>query len=291
MLPVATDQLGRALAELLDTDILLYSHHPVGGGCIHHGGVIRTNRGAFFLKWNTADAFPMFEAEQKGLQALRHRSSLLVPMSYGTFTLNRYAFLLLEYFPHQPATALYWERFGIGLAELHRNSADRYGFEEDNFIGSLPQSNRWHTTFVDFFIHERLLPQIQRAQQEQRLTASHQRQFDHLFAQLPHLLPEESPALLHGDLWSGNCFATTNSGAVIVDPAVYYGHREAELAFTLLFGGFHDRFYQSYHSHFPLLPDWRQRVDLYNLYPLLVHLNLFGSSYLPDIERILRRYT
>jgi len=291
MLPVSPVHLERALAELLHTDVLLHSHQPIGGGCIHHGGVIRTNRGMFFLKWNTADAHPMFEAEQKGLQALRHRSSLIVPMSYGIFTLDRYSFLLLEYLPHQPATDSYWERFGIGLAELHQNTTDQFGFEEDNFIGSLPQSNRWHSTFGDFFIHERLLPQIRRAQQQHLLTVSHQQRFDALFAHLPHLLPEEPPALLHGDLWSGNCFPTTNNGAAIVDPAVYYGHREAELAFTLLFGGFHDRFYQSYHTHFPLLPDWRQRVDLYNLYPLLVHLNLFGSSYLPDIERILRRYT
>ncbi len=291
MLPVAASRLAHYLSDYFHHKVEIVDYVPFSGGCIHNGGKLRTSVGDLFLKWNEPAALPMFEAEMQGLQTLRSsKSQLRVPEPYFATLIEHTAVLALEFLPHESPTISFWEALGTGLAELHHHTATQFGFASNNFIGSLPQSNRWHSRFVSFFIEERLIPQIERAVQQQRLATADVQQFEQLFAKLTELLPEEAPALLHGDLWSGNCFATVHQQAAIVDPAVYYGHREAELAFTLLFGGFHQRFYQSYTAHFPLLPDWQQRAELYNLYPLLVHLNLFGTAYLSDIRRILRRY-
>lgn len=263
---------------------------PIGGGCIHHALKVESSVGTFFTKWNTADAIGMFEAEVDGLLCLSGKSPLKIPSPIVCSVIENYALLILEYLPQQPYTQGYWSALGSGIAILHTNTENNFGYHRDNFIGALPQRNRWHSQLPEFFIEERLKPQVALAQRTGFLDTATAKKFDTLYERLPTLLPDEPPALLHGDLWSGNCFPTTGGLAAVVDPAVYYGAREAEISFTCLFGGFDPEFYRAYEEVFPLLPDWKSRIDLYNLYPLLVHLNLFGSSYLPAIHRILKKY-
>jgi fructosamine-3-kinase len=186
---------------------------------------------------------------------------------------------------------LYWIELGRGLANIHKNRSPTFGLNHDNYIGSLKQSNSPTNSWIHFFIHSRINSQLKLAIDKGQLNSSHQQKFEILFKELPNLLPNEKPALLHGDLWSGNVIVDHHGNAVLIDPAVYYGHREMDLAFTRLFGGFNSEFYHSYFETFPLEPGFDNRVDIYNLYPLLVHVNLFGGSYANQVVSILNRFT
>jgi len=188
-------------------------------------------------------------------------------------------------------TSDYWTDFGHKLAGLHRCSKENFGLDHDNYIGSLPQSNGSSSTWVEFFINQRLRVQLTLAKNGNNIPSQLLQSFDKLIQKIPDWLPEEKPALLHGDLWSGNVMVGSDGKVCLIDPAVYYGHREIELAFTTLFGGFDQSFYHAYNEEFPLAQGYEDRFDIYNLYPLLVHVNLFGSSYLSGIQTILDRFT
>jgi fructosamine-3-kinase len=200
------------------------------------------------------------------------------------------AFIVLEFIESGRRDTRFWENFGAALAALHQVSAPSFGLAFNNYIGSLPQSNRQHSKWTDFFTAERIMPQMHLASEKGLLSRRHRAQFEKIEQKLTGLFPAEMPSLLHGDLWSGNFITDETGFACLVDPAVYFGHREAELAFTRLFGGFDERFYSAYNEQFPLEKGFRERQDIYNLYPLLVHLNLFGTGYLPEIENILNRF-
>lgn len=229
-----------------------------------------------------------FAAEARGLQELRSAQAVRVPAVYAVDAEG----ILLEWL--EPATGS--ERgqgaeLGRGLARLHRVTQERYGFEENNFIGILPQKNPLMTSWIDFYREARLLPQIELAARKGRLGTARRRLADRLLHRLPEWIDEADirPSLIHGDLWGGNWLATRH-GAALIDPAVCYADREMDLAMTRLFGGFPPEFYAAYHEEFPLRPGHQDREALYQLYYLLVHLNLFGEAYGPGVERILRRY-
>jgi len=263
----------------------------VGGGCINHSGRLKTDSADFFLKWNDAIKFKaMFETEALGLQLFRDPNIISVPEVIGYGEARPYQFLLLEFINQSPPSKNYWSEFGKQLAQIHRIRGRLFGLHRDNYMGSLPQSNEESDSWSSFFIKRRLQPQVQRAQNAGLLDSKSVKAFELLYKNLQDLLPEEEPALLHGDLWSGNLITNSDGGPCLIDPAVYYGNREVDLAMTRLFGGFSQEFYDAYHEAFPLPPNDFDRVDLYNLYPLLVHLNLFGSSYLPGIKATLRRF-
>jgi fructosamine-3-kinase len=265
--------------------------NSVGGGSINQCYRLHTSQGNFFLKTNNAPfASDMFKKEAKGLQTLIQAHAFLVPEAILQGKTDDFDFLLLEHIERGIATADSWQLAGKQLAQLHQIHASQHGLDYDNYIGSLPQSNRQHQKFYDFFINERLEPQVRMAEKKGLLNCTATDYFESLYVKLPTLLPDEQPALLHGDLWSGNMFFDTTGNPVIFDPAVYYGNRESDIAFTKLFGGFNDNFYKSYHYHFPMQNGFRERIDLYNLYPLLVHLNLFGTGYLHDVMNIVKRY-
>ncbi|MCV9387719.1 fructosamine kinase family protein [Reichenbachiella ulvae] len=264
--------------------------HHVGGGCINQTGYFEFESQRYFLKWNEGVG-DLFEKESRGLQLLGDAGVIKVPRVIGLGEVEGINYLCLEYLEPGRSSLRFWERFGEQLAGLHRNSSDQFGLDHDNHIGRLPQSNQWHSSWVDFFIKERLEPQLDMASGSGLVSARIRSQFDKLYNILPDLVPEEAPALLHGDLWSGNMMAAKGEVPAIFDPAVYYGHREAEMAFTKMFGGFDQQFYQSYHSSFPLQPGYEKRVQIFNLYPLLVHVNLFGSSYLSGIQQTLNYFT
>ena len=263
----------------------------IQGGSINEAFRLESGGEAFFLKLNVARNHPgMFEAEAKGLELLRAAGRIAVPAVMGTGGDEKDQFILMEYIiPGSPVNG-FDQEFGKELARLHKTSAERFGLDHDNYIGSLKQRNIQHVKWTDFFIHERLLPQLKKAMDTGGARKELVKKFEHLFKRLDDLLPAEPPALLHGDLWSGNYTCGKNSRPWIFDPAVYYGHREMDIAMTRLFGGFGSGFYSGYMEEFSLQKDWEKRVDIFNLYPLMVHANLFGGHYRHDVERILEAY-
>lgn len=261
---------------------------PLGGGCIHRALRIETSAGPRFCKWNSASQTGNFAAEAHGLAELRAAAGLRLPQVEAQIEAEGHAALVLELIDQAPQRADFWEVLGQNLAELHRHSAPAYGLARDNFIGSLPQQNAWEPDFYAFWAGQRLQPLLEQAGPQ--LEALDRSRAERLLNRLDRLIPTEAPALLHGDLWRGNLMADEQGGPCLIDPAVYYGHREAELAFTRLFGGFAPAFYACYHDAWPLADGWRERVDLFNLYPLLVHLVLFGTSYLRQVQAVLKKF-
>ena len=262
-----------------------------GGGCINSGGKIKTTDGNFFLKWNDQKKFPhMFQAESRGLNLLLQQKTIRIPQVHGFGERGPHQFLVLEYIEQKSKSKTYWQDLGMQLASLHNATATSFGLDHDNFIGSLSQFNQQHQSWVDFFIEQRLNVQLKNAIDHGHLNSSWTKKFELLYARLPELLPLEKPALLHGDLWSGNLITDEKGAPCLVDPAVYFGNREVDLAMTKLFGGFREEFYKSYHQVSPLPPGFYRRVDIYNLYPLLVHVNLFGGSYIYSVEEIMRTF-
>lgn len=261
------------------------------GGCINHGGRLRTTAGDFFLKWNDARKLEsMFKVEAAGLQLLRDANTINIPEVLGFGEEGIFQFLLLAFIEQSSPSTHYWEKLGKQLALLHQVRADYNGLDHDNYMGSLKQYNQRNSSWSDFFIARRLHVQLELAAAAGLVDIPLVNSFEKLYTKLPSLLPEETPSLLHGDLWGGNVMCDESGDPVLIDPAVYYGSREIDLAATRLFGEFDSVFYSAYEEAFPLHPGHAERIDLYNLYPLLVHLNLFGSSYLPGIRGILKRF-
>ena len=264
---------------------------PCSGGCINNGGELLTGEESFFLKWNSATRYPaMFATEGKGLKKLHNTGAINLPEFIYDGEAGEYAYILMEFIQPGARKPNYWELFGQQLAALHGNSSEQFGLDHDNYIGSLPQYNNPHSDWPAFFIIERLERQLRMAFDDRALDRAIQRQFEVLFPRLEGYFPVEQPALIHGDLWGGNLITNTAGNPCLIDPAVYYGHREAELAFTRLFGGFDREFYQVYQATFPLESGFDERCDLYNLYPLLVHVNLFGGGYALQVKGILKRF-
>jgi protein-ribulosamine 3-kinase len=263
------------------TEIVAYE--PVTGGCIHHGARVQTDEGrAGFLKWSPGDRPGMFEAEADGLRALRDACDLIVPgpWAWSDGDEGGFAWLLMDYVAPSPAAPSSERRLGEGLARLHAGADESgFGWARDNWIGSLPQANPEHESWGTFWREARLAPQLTRARSQGRLTDE---RFDRLLEQTPDALAHVTRAeLLHGDLWSGNAFFTGPEGApVLIDPAVYRGDGEVDLAMSELFGGFGGDFYRAYDAVRPVSPEYEAfGRDLYQLYYLLVHVNLFGASY------------
>ena len=285
------EQLAERLSAHCGGPVDIEEAFAVGGGSINEAWRLESDAGRFFLKTNSADRFPsLFAAEADGLQRLRQAGPLPVPQVIAHGEDHDDSYLLLEWVESGPRGADFWEAFGRGLARLHRHTQAHFGLERDNYIGSLVQRNTPESDWPSFFIHQRLEPQLKMARDRKRVEAGTAFRFERLFHRLDHLFPAGPPALLHGDLWSGNFLCNSAGQPVLIDPAAYYGHREMDLAMTRLFGGFDDALYTAYHAEWPLEPGWEERADLCNLYPLLVHVTLFGGGYLAQVEAVLRRY-
>lgn len=265
------------------------SRQELGGGCINRAFVLRDGSRAWFVKLNSARRLDMFAAEAAGLEALAAAEAIRVPRPLCVGTAGDEAFLALEFIafgragPQSPASA------GRQLAALHRQTQDRFGWWRDNFIGATPQANDADRDWARFWQARRLGPQLDLARARGhggRLQERGQR----LLAACPALLDHAPPpALLHGDLWGGNLAYDQAGQAVIFDPATYYGDREADLAMTELFGGFNADFHAAYREAWPLDPGYPVRRDLYNLYHVLNHLNLFGAGYLAQAQSMIDR--
>lgn len=279
----------RILEERLSTDIESIS--PLSGGDINEVYKINCTLGNYVVKYNSRLRFPtMFYKEANGLEILR-KGGLRTPNVIDHFEHMDDQFLILEYVAQEKIENKFWIHFAISLSELHQKSNTSFGLDQDNYIGSLGQYNGQMPTWEEFFISKRLKPLIKMAFDKGLLTRKHLTDFDHFFTVFSELLPVEIPSLLHGDLWSGNLLCGSGQQAVFIDPAVYYGHREVDIAMTKMFGGFDPVYLDYYQDCFPLEKGWEERVPIHNLYPRLVHLVLFGHSYLSGIENVIQRYT
>lgn len=243
------------------------------------------------MKFNHADTYPgMFEQEARGLKLLSGAGEVRVPEVIGTGDDGQYSFIVLEYLDPAPGKPDFWSTFGRQLAALHRHTAGHFGLDHDNYIGSLKQYNNRHENWIGFFREQRLRVQMEMAGRSGLLPSRLEQSFERLFRMLGDIFPEEAPSLIHGDLWSGNYMLDEKGQACIIDPAVYYGHREMDIGMSRLFGVFGSDFYEAYNEAWPMAPGWRERIDICNLYPLMVHVNLFGAGYLGSVEAVLRRF-
>jgi fructosamine-3-kinase len=279
------------LSKRFAVAVEISSTRPVSGGSINEAFQIKTNFGSYFLKYNNASRFPqMFEKEAKGLSLLRSAGEIYIPEVIYHAETGRDAFLLLEFIDSANQIEIFWEDFGKRLAKLHNHKGDRFGLDHDNYMGSLHQFNNFHDNWIEFFIHERLERQIKLARENGAIGRNDVSAFERLYKRLDEIFPETLPSLIHGDLWSGNFIVNGKGAACLIDPAVYYGHPEIDIAMSRLFGGFDIRFYESYIEYNPLEKGWEKRLDIYNLYPLMVHVNLFGGSYLGSVQEIIGRF-
>jgi fructosamine-3-kinase len=261
------------------------------GGDIAEAYVLKTANGALFLKTlHNYDAKDIFSAEAKGLNEIEKSKSIKVPEIISVGLLNETSYLLLDYIDRENAGVKDFEKLGRGVAKMHQYTSASIGFESDNFIGLLPQSNRTSTYWLEFYTSERLMPQLEKAVKLGQLLPEETLTKERVLKTCKKLLPDCSASLLHGDLWSGNYLIAQSGIPYLIDPAVYYGHREADLAMSRLFGGFDESFYQAYYEIWPKEPGEAERIEIYQLYHLLVHLNLFGLGYKASVKRTLEKY-
>jgi len=260
---------------------------PVSGGCIHQALRVQTATGEyFFLKQDPGKYADVFQREAEGLEALRISGGPVIPDVY----LVGEEYLLLSDLQPAPRCKDFWQIYGRQLGVVHLQHNSRFGFESDNYIGSNPQENRWMENGHDFFRELRLRNQIKWANDRSLLDTKDIHKLEKLLVQLPGLIPEQPASLIHGDLWSGNLISDNAGQPALIDPAVYYGWAEADLAMTDLFGQYPEEFFMAYAEINPLEKGYRTRFSLYNIYHLLNHLNLFGRGYLSQIRSILARF-
>jgi fructosamine-3-kinase len=265
------------------------SFSSVGGGSINDAYRYAVGSEEFFIKYNN-EVEGIIEMEVDGLNAIAGLNCIATPEVIAFEKIEGYEILVLPLIRGGLKSSKAWRNFGKQLAMMHTKPAPHYGWHQSNFIGSLPQTNEHCDDFISFFINQRLKPQIQLAQQNQYFSSKELNQFNDLFQKLNEILPETKPSLVHGDLWSGNFMIGEEDKPYLIDPSIHYNFRETDIAFTHLFGRFDSEFYDSYNHHFPLASGFQDRVALYNIYPLLVHLNIFGSSYYSSVMNSLHQY-
>ena len=295
-----------ALATNYGVDIKLTRTFKLAGGDVNKAYGIELSNGVdIFMKANEKDNVNFFVQEANNLEAISKTNSIGTPEVVALGTDNGedvgYSFLLLKYVPEDNKTNLFWENLARSLATMHKAESERFlpkdklakgckfGFLQDNYIGRTKQINTPTKTWIEFFRDNRLLPQFKLAQKY--FENDEIKNFEKLIDKISDFLIEpEKPSLLHGDLWSGNILCGKNETPYLIDPACYVGHPEADIAMTELFGGFNPVYYSVYKEEGLLQDDYVSRRDLYNLYHVLNHVNLFGHSYLGAAKAIIKKY-
>ncbi len=290
--------LAAHISETTGCTFCIQNTSPISGGCINETYRMEANGDRYFVKLNSSEYLDMFEAEAAGLKELQ-QASIKVPEPIYWGTVGEHSYLITEYLALEGENSSISEEFGQKLAKQHKITQSQFGWQRDNYIGSTPQINTLENDWVSFWQKHRLGFQLKLAARN-GYGGRLQKDGERLISELSHFFRDYQPqaSLLHGDLWSGNCAAakcgTNTIKPVIYDPAIYYGDRETDIAMTELFGGFTKGFYQAYQETWPLEAGYKKRKILYNLYHILNHLNLFGSGYLSQAERmimsLLRKY-
>jgi fructosamine-3-kinase len=251
------------------------------GGDINETYKISKNNRNYFIKVNDAERYPeMLVKEAEGLNYLGKNSKFHIPKVEKTGVIGNQQYILMEFLESDEFNRNSWNLLGRNMAEMHsQRISEKYGWSSNNYIGSLIQRNDWSSRWEDFYFVYRLLPLLNRLLEKGSISINEIALFESFCKKLPSLIPIEHPSLLHGDLWSGNKMALKNGDVSIFDPAIYFGHREMDIAMTQLFGGFEMSFYSAYNETYPLEKGWEMRIPSFQLYPLLVHAVLFGDSY------------
>lgn len=281
--------IAAAISQATGRAFVFADHTTTSGGYINQTFRISGKDGRqFFLKLNGVEQYPILISEVMGLEAIAATNTLRVPRAFAHGKNDVHSFLVLEYLElqaHGNASLL-----GEQLALMHRCTSDRFGFKQDNHIGATTQLNAWTSDWITFFREYRLGFQLLLARQKNpggKLLALGEKLMESLHGFFADYTP--TPSLLHGDLWSGNHAYLADGTPVIFDPAAYYGDRECDLAMTELFGGFSGKFYAAYRANFPLDAGYAKRRDLYNLYHILNHANMFGGGYVAQSEQMMQK--
>lgn len=276
------------LEEILNEKVT--SNSFVGGGSIADSQKIRTSSGKeYFVKSYSQSKSNILKNEVNGLIEIQKSKSIKTPqIIYYDDNI-----LILEFIKSGRKNKNFSQLFGIQLTEMHRLKSDKFGFYENNYIGSNHQINLpLYSNWTDFYWENRLLYQFKLAEKHGYVNSDFRKLFNQFESVYRNIIEgtEEEPSLIHGDLWGGNYLVDEFGNPVLIDPAVYYGHREAELGMTILFGGFDSDFYSAYNEAYPLFDGWKERLDIYKLYHVMNHLNLFGSGYLNQTLSIIKSY-
>jgi protein-ribulosamine 3-kinase len=291
-MPVDDAALSASLTRALGGPVTILSRRPLGGGSISDTERIDTSAGSVVVKSHPTAPAGLFASEAAGLDALRAAAPRLTLPRVIVADDGPVPFLVIEYIKPAARTPAFDDTLGRGLAELHQATSPRFGFDRDTFCGTTRQPNAWIDRWVEFYASARLRCQVRAGRNAGWLdrddTTRLGRLVDHLDRWIAE--PPSGPSLIHGDLWSGNLQVAEHGGPALIDPAVSYSHREAELGMMTLFGGFSSRVFAAYDEVFPLEAGWRDRNPLYQLYHLLNHLNLFGAGYHTQVMAIVRRF-
>ena len=263
----------------------------VSGGDIADAYLIETDTERIFCKLMSGpSSLAMLQAEMDGLEQINNAGSIKAPRVFFCEDLGHRVCLGMEFIESKNPSPAEMRMLGEHLAEMHQTSSEKFGYQTDNYIGSLPQSNKEHSSWVSFYVQERLLPQLQMAISRNLMHANEIPEAERMMEVLSLYFKGVEPALLHGDLWSGNYLISNTGDPYLIDPAIYYGDPAVDLAMTRLFGGFGVDFYQSYKASARAIENEEDKTALYQLYYLLVHLNLFGRSYYGSVKRIMEQY-
>ncbi len=259
----------------------------VHGGSINYTFRVETNTGNYLIKFNSNVDEQFFLAEQKGLNKIREFAN--APRTYGVTQAQGAYCLAMEFIEGGAANPIAYDDLAYQLAALHKQHAEKWGYDEDNFMGSVPQKNKWRKSVQKFYADNRWLPLAESCADKGLLEASDVKALETLGGKLNEIIPEEKPCLVHGDLWAGNVVISGKS-AFLIDPAIHYGHREADIAMTSLFDKMPADFYHSYNDYLPLEKGWESRISLFHIYPLLIHVKLFGEGYVNQLRKAYQTY-
>lgn len=280
--------LSQHISDATGVPFQVRHQRSVGGGCINSAYIVADGLQRYFVKTNSLDKSAMFTAEAAGLHAILGSHTVRAPHPICDGAADSSAYLVLEYIEMENGSGLSAAALGEQLAAMHQVAAPRYGWEIDNTIGATPQINTWSSDWIHFYGEHRLRFQLDLAARHGcSLQAKGEKLIDRLAVFFTTYQPK--PALLHGDLWGGNWGEDQQGKPVIFDPALYYGDREADIAMTELFGGYPPSFYSAYDANYPRDTGYATRKDLYNLYHILNHFNLFGGGYGSQAERMISR--
>lgn len=281
-------EIAQHISRVTGSPFEIQQRRAVGGGSINQAYQISGGGRSYFLKTNQASRLAMFEQEALGLKEIADSQTVVAPRPLGCGVAGNVAYIVMDWIDLGGGGSGAWEAMGHRLAAMHRVTSDRgFGWHQDNTIGATPQQNPWTADWAEFFREHRLAYQFRLAQSR----GGSFPQQDELLAAVPRLLAGHypAPALVHGDLWSGNAAISAEGDPVLLDPAVYYGDREVDLGMTEVFGGFPAAFYRGYNDAYPLDEGYERRKVLYNLYHILNHFNLFGGGYQSQAQGMIAR--
>ena len=284
--------MNEILERLKQLNLGIDSIVPIKGGDINDAFRLESFDKKYFLKVNSANNFPhLFKKEARALEAIKKTKTFSVPKVVNVGEAGKdFQYLLLEWMETSTPTDVNWENLGKNLAKLHQNTSKQFGWSEDNYIAIVVQPNSLTDSWSEFYAKNRIMPMMKLLQNKQLINSKQIKSAENLCKQLNSIFPEEKPALLHGDFWNGNILANKKGEFSVIDPAIYYGHREMDLAIAKLFGGFDDVFFDAYHENNPLAPNFEERLPIAQLFPLLIHAYHFEGYYVKDVQTILKKF-